>query len=58
MVSLFYDLLAFFGITSSAPQNFGEFIPWFLSVLVAFGFTLFVFRMFKSAVMFFSRPRL
>ena len=51
MSSLFSDLLAFFGISSAIPQNLGEFMPWFLSVLVALGLFLFCFRMIKSIVL-------
>lgn len=43
MVSLFYDLLAFFGISADAPQNLSEFFPWFLAIVVAVALFLFLF---------------
>ena len=50
MSHLFFDLLDFFGITADVPQNFGEFVPWFLSVAVALGLFLFVFDMIRNMV--------
>ena len=48
MASLFSDLLAFFGISSEAPQNLAEFFPWFLAILVAVALFLFVFGIIKD----------
>ena len=50
MASIFYDLLVFFGISADVPQNLGEFIPWFMSVLVALSLFLFVFDMIRKVV--------
>lgn len=50
MTHLFYELLEFFGIATEAPQNFGEFLPWFLSVLVALALFLFVFDMIRNVI--------
>ncbi len=50
MASLFYDLLTFFGISTTAPQNLGELFPWLLSILVALTLFLFVFGMIKDFV--------
>ena len=55
MVSLFYDLLAFFGISADAPQNLSEFFPWFLAILVAVALFLFVFGMIKDFTHTFAR---
>ena len=35
MASLFYDLLTFFGISTTPPQNLSELFPWLLAILVA-----------------------
>ena len=53
MVSLFYDLLAFFGISADAPQNLSEFFPWFLAIVVAVA--LFVFGIIKDFTHTFAR---
>lgn len=45
MASIFADLLAFFGISSTVPQNLGELLPWLFAVLCALGLFLFVFKM-------------
>ena len=50
MASIFHDLLVFFGISADVPQNLGEFLPWFLSVLVALALFLFVFDMIRKVV--------
>lgn len=50
MANIFHDLLAFFGLAVEAPQNLGEFLPWFLSVLVALALVLTVFGMVRSMV--------
>ena len=50
MSYFFFDLLEFFGISAEVPQNMGEFVPWFLSVLVALGLFLFVFDMVRNMV--------
>ena len=55
MASLFYDLLTFFGISTTAPQNLGELFPWLLSILVALTLFLFVFGMIKDFVHTFGR---
>lgn len=57
MASLFYDLLAFFGITATAPQNLSELFPWLLSILVALTLFLFVFGMIKDFVHTFGRGK-
>ncbi len=41
MVSVFNDLLGFFGI-SEAPVNLGELIPWLVCVMVAVCLVLYV----------------
>ena len=41
MVSVFNDLLGFFGI-SEAPLNLGELIPWLVCVMVAVCLVLYV----------------
>lgn len=56
MTHLFYELLEFFGIATEAPQNLGEFLPWFLSVLVALALFLFVFNMIRNMVNNITRP--
>lgn len=56
MTQLFYELLEFFGIATDAPQNLGEFLPWFLSVLVALALFLFVFNMIRNMVNNITRP--
>lgn len=55
MVSLFYDLLAFFGISADAPQNLSEFFPWFLAIVVAVALFLFVFGIIKDFTHTFAR---
>ena len=35
MASLFSDLLTFFGISTTPPQNLAELFPWLLAILVA-----------------------
>lgn len=50
MTNIFYDLLVFFGISADTPQNLGEFMPWFISVLVALALFLFVFDMIRKVV--------
>ena len=57
MASLFYDLVTFFGITATAPQNLGELFPWLLSILVALTLFLFVFGMIKDFVHMFGRGK-
>lgn len=57
MASLFSDLLAFFGISATAPQNLGELFPWAFSILVALTLFLFVFGMIKDFVHTFSRGK-
>lgn len=57
MASLFYDLLTFFGINTTAPQNLGELLPWLLSVLVALALFLFVFGMIRDFVRAFGRGK-
>ena len=57
MASLFYDLLTFFGISTTAPQNLGELFPWFLAILVAVALFLFVFGMIKDFVHTFGRGK-
>lgn len=57
MATLFSDLLAFFGISASAPQNLSELFPWLLSILIAMSVFLFVFGMVKDFVKFFGRGR-
>ncbi len=57
MASLFYDLLTFFGITATAPQNLSELFPWLLSILVALTLFLFVFGMIKDFVHTFGRGK-
>lgn len=42
MSGFFNQLLAFFGITNTAPSNFAEFIPWFFSVMVCLGVFLYL----------------
>ena len=55
MVQIFYDLLAFFGITADAPQNLSEFFPWFLAILVGFALFLFVVGIIKDFTHTFAR---
>ena len=55
MVQIFYDLLAFFGITADAPQNLSEFFPWFLAILVGIALFLFVFGIIKDFTHTFAR---
>ena len=55
MVSLFYDLLAFFGISADAPQNLSEFFPWFLAIVVAVALFLFVFGIIQDFTHTFAR---
>lgn len=57
MASLFYDLLTFFGISTTAPQNLGELFPWLLSILVALTLFLFVFGIIKGFVHTFGRGK-
>ena len=57
MASLFSDLLAFFGISSEAPQNLAEFFPWFLAILVAAALFLFVFGIIKDFTHTFARGK-
>lgn len=49
MIPIFQELLVFFGLDTT-PQTLGEFLPWFLSVCVAVGLVLFVFRMIKAFI--------
>ena len=55
MSGLFTDLCAFFGLSSQAPQNLGELIPWLFSVMLAIGVFLFVVGMLKSWLNSFNR---
>lgn len=55
MVSIFYDLLEFFGITTTPPQNLSEFFPWFLAILVGLALFLFVFGIIKDFTHTFAR---
>nr|WP_317400197.1 hypothetical protein [uncultured Gemmiger sp.] len=55
MSGLFADLCTFFGLSSQAPQNLCELIPWLFSVLLAIGLFLFVFGMLKSWLNSFNR---
>lgn len=57
MATVFSDLLAFFGISGTVPQNLGEFMPWFLSVLVALGLTLAVIRAVRYIGAYLTHPR-
>ena len=57
MASLFYDLLTFFGISTTAPHNLGELFPWLLSILVALTLFLFVFGIIKDFTHTFARGR-
>ena len=57
MASLFYDLLPFFGISTTAPQNLGELFPWLLSILVALTLFLFVVGIIKDFVHTFGRGK-
>ena len=57
MIPIFQDLLAFFGL-DSIPQTLGEFLPGFLSVCVALGLVLCVFRMIKAFVVHFGGGRI
>lgn len=57
MASLFSDLLTFFGISTTAPQNLGELFPWLFSILVALTLFLFVFGMIKDFVHTFGRGK-
>ena len=57
MSSIFNDLLTFFGISTTAPQNLGELFPWLLSILVALTLFLFVFGMNKDFVHTFGRGK-
>lgn len=54
MVQIFYDLLAFFGITADAPQNLSEFFPWFLATCRHCA-VLFVFGIIKDFTHTFAR---
>lgn len=58
MIPVFNDLLAFFGLDVAPPQTLGEFLPWFLSVCVALGLVLFVFRLVKAFVVRFGGGRI
>ena len=55
MVSLFYDLLAFFGISADAPQNLSEFFRGSWPILVALALFLFVFGIIKDFTHTFAR---
>ena len=57
MVSLFADLLAFFGISATPPQNLAELFPWLLAILVAVALFLFVFSIIKDFTHTFARGR-
>ena len=57
MATVFRDLLAFFGISDTVPQNLGEFMPWFLSVLVALGLTLAFIRAVRYIGAYLTHPR-
>lgn len=57
MATVFADLLNFFGIPDTVPQNLGEFMPWFLSVLVAIGLVLAFIRAIRQVMIALSHPR-
>lgn len=42
MSNVFNNLLEFFGL-NVCPANLGEFIPWFLSVMVSITLVLYIF---------------
>lgn len=56
MAEIVQDLFDLFGL-SAAPQNLGEFVPWFIGVCICIGIVLFVFRMFKAFVLSLSGGR-
>ena len=39
MASLFSDLLTFFGISTTPPQNLAELFPWLLAIIKDFTHT-------------------
>ena len=41
MASLFSDLLTFFGISTTPPQNLAELFPWLLAILFCFVLALY-----------------
>ena len=55
MASLFSDLLTFFGISTTPPQNLAELFPWLLAILVAVSLFLFVFSIIKDFTLTFAR---
>ena len=57
MTAVFADLLDFFGISATAPQNLGELFPWLLSILVAMSLFLFVFSIIKDFTHTFARGK-
>ena len=48
MQAIFFDLLTFFGISTTPPQNLGELFPWLLSILGTMSLLLFVFSIIKD----------
>ena len=57
MASLFSDLLTFFGISTTPPQNLAELFPWLLAILVAVSLFLFVFGIIKDFTHTFARGK-
>ena len=57
MAPLFADLLTFFGISATPPQNLTELFPWLLAILVAVALFLFVFSIIKDFTHTFARGR-
>ena len=57
MATVFRDLLAFFCISDTVPQNRCVFMPWCLSGLVAPGVTLAVIRAVRYIGAYLTHPR-
>ena len=56
-MALFSDLLTFFGISTTPPQNLAELFPWLLAILVAVSLFLFVFSIIKDFTHTFARGK-
>lgn len=50
MSSIFQTLCDFFGISGAAPADFGEFIPWFMQVMLAICILWACWRMFRAII--------
>lgn len=44
------DLIDFLGISLETPENFSEFMPWFLTILVGLAFVFAIFGLIRAMV--------